>query len=74
MSFLQEKCSFGLFTRQQSDECKPFHCGDDDLDEFFLRDAFLQSDELLCKNYCFTLDNPDINRRKIRRDITFDGQ
>ena len=56
MSFLQEKCSFGLFTRQQSGECKPFHCGDDDLDEFFLRDAFLQSDELLCKNYCFTLD------------------
>ncbi len=29
MSFLQEKCSFGLFTRQQSNECKPFHCGDE---------------------------------------------
>ena len=48
MSFLQEKCSFGFFTRQKADECKPFHCGDDDLDEFFLHDAFLQSDELLC--------------------------
>ena len=56
MSFLQEKCSFGFFTRQKASEGKPFHCGDDDLDEFFLRDAFLQSDELLCKNYCFTLD------------------
>ncbi|MBQ9361961.1 MAG: hypothetical protein IJT97_00915 [Bacteroidaceae bacterium] len=56
MSFLQEKCSFGFFTRQKAGECKPFHCGDDDLDEFFLHDAFLQSDELLCKNYCFTLD------------------
>lgn len=35
---------------------KPFRCGDDDLDEFFTDDAFLQSDELLSKNYCFTLD------------------
>ena len=26
------------------------------MDEFFTNDAFLQSDELLCKNYCFTLD------------------
>ena len=56
MGFLQEKCQFGFFSKQKSAECKPFHCGDEDLDEFFIRDAFLQSDELLCKNYCFTLD------------------
>ena len=56
MSFLQEKCSFGFFTRPKADNCKPFHCGDDDLDEFFIQDAFLQSEELLCKNYCFVLD------------------
>lgn len=56
MSFIQEKCSFGFFTRQKADNCKPFHCGDDDLDEFFIQDAFLQSEELLCKNYCFVLD------------------
>ena len=56
MSFIQEKCSFGFFTRQKADNCKPFHCGDDDLDEFFILDAFLQSEELLCKNYCFVLD------------------
>ena len=57
MSFLKEKCSFGFFTRQKAEACKPFQCGDDDLDEFFAGDAFLLSDELLCKNYCFTLDD-----------------
>ena len=57
MGFLQEKCSFGFFTQQKAVECKAFHCGDDDLDEFFLHDAFLQSGELLCKNYCFTLED-----------------
>ena len=57
MGFLQEKCSFGFYTQQKADQSKPFHCGDDDLDEFFRCDAFLQSDQLLCKNYCFTLDD-----------------
>lgn len=56
MGFLQEKCRFGFFTQQKAAECKLFHCGDDDLDDFFRCDAFLQSDELLCKNYCFMLD------------------
>ena len=56
MSFLQDKCSFGFFTREKANTSQPFRCGDDDLDEFFLHDAFLQSDELLCKNDCFTLD------------------
>ena len=56
MSFLHDKCSFGFFTREKADASQSFRCGDDDLDEFFLHDAFLQSDELLCKNYCYTLD------------------
>jgi len=56
MSFLQDKCSFGFYNRERATASKPFRCGDDDLDEFFTDDAFLQSDELLCKNYCFTLD------------------
>ena len=60
MSFLQDKCSFGFFTREKANAGRCFHCGDDDLDEFFLQDAFLQSDELLCKNYCFTLDEDPI--------------
>ena len=56
MSFLHDKCSFGFFTREKADASQSFRCGDDDLDEFFLHDAFLQSDELLCTNYCFTPD------------------
>lgn len=56
MGFLQEKCKFEIFTRHKTDICQPFNCGDEDLNEFFSGDAFLQSDELLCKNYCFTLD------------------
>ena len=56
MGFLQEKCKFGFFTQQKVAGCKSFHCDDDDLDDFFRCDAFLQSDELLCKNYCFMLD------------------
>jgi hypothetical protein len=56
MSFLQDKCSFGFYTREKVDLGQPFSCGDEDLNEFFIEDAFLQSDALLCKNYCFTLD------------------
>lgn len=56
MSFLQDKCSFGFYTHEKVDLGQPFSCGDEDLNEFFLEDAFLQSDALLCKNYCFTLD------------------
>ena len=57
MGFLQDQCSFGFYNHEKADTSKPFRCGDDDLDEFFTDDAFLQSDELLCKNYCFTLDD-----------------
>ncbi len=45
MSFLQDQCSFGFYNREKADTSKPFRCGDDDLDEFFTNDAFLQSDE-----------------------------
>lgn len=56
MAFLAENCTFRMFTSSLLSDGARFVCGDDDLDEFFREDAFLQSDELLCKNYCFTLD------------------
>ncbi len=56
MSFLLEKCRFGFFTREKYTNSNPFHCGDEDLDDFFSGDAFMQSEELLCKNYCFSLE------------------
>ena len=57
MSFLFEKCSFRHFDKLLSEACAPFNCGDNDLDEFFTQDAFMQSEQLLCKNYCFTTDD-----------------
>ena len=59
MNFLQQNCRFGFYTQGRVSLCKSFKCGDKDLDDFFTEDAFLQSDELLCKNYCFSLvDDP----------------
>lgn len=57
MSFLFEKCAFHVLTRDIVSSCKPFSCGNADLDEFFLRDATLYSETLLGKTYCFLLDD-----------------
>lgn len=49
-----------MFTPSLVADGAKFVCGDSDLDEFFHEDAFLQADQLLCKNYCFTSDeNPN---------------
>lgn len=57
MSFLEEKCS--LFPLTNPGEISGFTCGDNDLDEFFTKDCFAYSKELLGKTYCFKLDgNP----------------
>ena len=37
-------------------ECRPFSCGNADLDEFFQHDAPLYSRQMLGKSYCFRLD------------------
>jgi hypothetical protein len=59
MAFLEDKCTFRIYNKALLDSGALFLCGDKDLDEFFKEDAFLQEKELLCKNYCFTLDeNP----------------
>ena len=59
MNFLQQNCRFGFYTQGKAALCKSFKCGDNDLDDFFTKDAFLQSEELLCKNYYFSLvDDP----------------
>ena len=59
MNFLQQNCRFGFYTQSKVSLYNTFKCGDKDLDDFFTKDAFLQSEELLCKNYCFSLiDDP----------------
>ncbi len=53
MSFLGDNCVFSFYDKEVLKSRNSFTCGNDDLDKFFLEDAFLQSDQLLCKNYCF---------------------
>lgn len=61
MGFLLEKCSLKKLDHELLSSCKPFTCGDDDLDDFFQHDALKYETELLGKTYCFVLDeNPTI--------------
>jgi GNAT superfamily N-acetyltransferase len=57
MSFLFEKCTFGILNEDTINECHSFLCGNDDLDEFFQHDAPFYSQQLLGKSYCFRLDD-----------------
>lgn len=56
MGFLSEKCTLMAYDRFIMDNCKPFDCGNPDLNEFFIRDVLLYANELLGKSYCFVLD------------------
>ena len=57
MNFILEKCRFAIYDESVHQKCAIFDCGNIDLNDFFVADAFLQSKQLLCKNYCFTLDS-----------------
>lgn len=56
MGFLLNKCSFSPLDENVIAGCRPFSCGNIDLDEFFQHDAPLYSKQMLGKSYCFTLD------------------
>lgn len=59
MGFLADKCTFRLLTRELIATCKPFSCGYDDLDEYFLKDSPLWADQMYGKTNCFVLkDDP----------------
>ena len=53
MSFLEDKCS--LYRLTEPTEMNGFSCGDSDLDEFFTKDSFDYTRELLGKTYCFRM-------------------
>jgi GNAT superfamily N-acetyltransferase len=55
VGFLDERCFLRVFDESIFSECKPFDCGDTDLNEFFSKDVLNYSHELLGKSYCFTL-------------------
>ena len=57
MGFLADKCTFRLLTRELIATCKPFSCGYEDLDEYFLKDSPLWADQMYGKTYCFVLND-----------------
>lgn len=56
MGFLLEKCRFSPLSEEVIAQCRPFSCGNSDLDDFFQHDAPLYSEQMLGKSYCFRLD------------------
>lgn len=48
-------CSFSRLTPELLKNCKPFKCGNKDLDDFFAKDSFLYGEKLLGKTYVFRL-------------------
>lgn len=59
MGFLTDSCSFHLLTREIISTCKPFSCGNPDLDEFFMKDSPLNAEKLLGKTYCYLFSTED---------------
>ncbi len=78
MFSLYDECVMMPLNADARQNCMPFSCGNDDLDEFFLQDADLYAEELLGKTYCwvtqeqpykivcaFTLANDSIKTRAL---------
>lgn len=50
---LYDDCVMLACNKEVRDNCLPFSCGVDDLDDFFFNDADLYAEELLGKTYCW---------------------
>lgn len=59
MGFLDEDCTLQVYDEIILEKCKPFDCGNEDLNEFFAKDVLNYTSELLGKSYCFTLDKDE---------------
>lgn len=60
MAFLEENCILDMITDGVLSECHPFVCGDEDMDEFFAKDALAYTRYKMGKSYCFRLkDNKE---------------
>ncbi|MBO4801437.1 MAG: GNAT family N-acetyltransferase [Bacteroidaceae bacterium] len=55
MAFLEENCVLDVLTDGILSECRPFTCGDDDMDEFFQKDALAYTRYRMGKSYCFRM-------------------
>lgn len=58
---LLTECYIFNATEKKLSQCKPFSCGDADIDEFFSKDFIVNQHKLLGKAYFFCLKNqPDV--------------
>lgn len=55
MFSLDEKCLLARVTQDVLNNCHPFSCGDQDLDDFFSNNAIAYEKELMGKTYCWVL-------------------
>lgn len=55
MAFLEENCVLDILTDDILRECHPFVCGDEDMDEFFRKDALDYTRYKMGKSYCFRM-------------------
>lgn len=52
---LAKKCIFAKLSQGILDNCEYFSCGNEDLDEFFFKDAIAYDHDLMGKTYCWVL-------------------
>lgn len=52
---LDDHCQMARVTQDVLNHCKPFTCGDEDLDDFFANNAIAYEKELMGKTYCWVL-------------------
>ena len=55
MAFLEDNCILDILTDDILNGCHPFVCGDDDMDEFFQKDALDYTRYKMGKSYCFRM-------------------
>lgn len=53
------------YTEEVASFCAPFSCGDQDLDEFFSKDAFFYDTELLGKTYAWVKVSDPTDRKSV---------
>ena len=60
MGFIDEKCTFEVLTEEVLSDSLPFSCGEDeDMDEFFSKDALTYARRRIGKSYCFRLEEDE---------------
>lgn len=55
MAILEEHCVLDVLSDKIPSECYPFTCGDEDMDEFFRKDALSYTKYRMGKSYCFRM-------------------